>query len=775
MSFVKFLYPGMWVMRKMRFGSKLAIVFLVALVPLLFIVWQLISRTLNDVQITRAEVVGVEVVEQTTEVIRNVQAHRGQTNMVLLGNTAATGARDQTRSKLADEVNDLKRLLDDKQGMEAPPEWKELRGRLETLVKELDGKDAPQAFGFHTALVEDLTRFVYGVADKSGLLYDPDPQTYLLMEMSVSRLIPLREQIGRLRGTGAGFLSKPELTDDAIGRVNLLAGALSAWAKDVAYSQQILASAGFKNASGEAAQAAVAKFVSLSKARFKAGAPGGDSEGYFASGTQAIEAIGEYHKAVNQAMVSLLQEREKSLNRTFYLLIAGSVIATFVLVYLMLSFNISFLSDLRQVLRFMEQTASGNLRHKVLIRGDDELSDMSHAMDVMVNNISVMVASVRSNSALVANSGDALVLGNRSLSDRTEQQAANLEETSASVQELASTVKDNANAAQESDRAAQGVRTTAEQGAAGMNQAIESIEAIEASTRRMDEIVGVIDGLAFQTNILALNAAVEAARAGESGRGFAVVAAEVRSLAQRSAASAKEIRQLITTSTAQVAAGVQQIRTAGKNITAIADGVRGVAGNMSLISASSAEQSASLAEITTAIRQLDEITQQNASMVEQAVNQATALQTRASVLADAVSVFKLQQGSADEARHLVDLALDLRRSSGSRDSFIREVTAQHSGLFDRDMYVFVLDRNGQYLAFAGNQAKVGTRVQDVAGIDGNALIDSIIHQAEANPGWVEYEIANPLTGQVQTKMSYVLKVDDVYVGCGVYKSLMSSL
>jgi signal transduction histidine kinase len=157
------------------------------------------------------------------------------------------------------------------------------------------------------------------------------------------------------------------------------------------------------------------------------------------------------------------------------------------------------------------------------------------------------------------------------------------------------------------------------------------------------------------------------------------------------------------------------------------------------------------------------------------VNQATALQTRASVLADAVSVFKLQQGSADEARHLVDLALDLRRSSGSRDSFIREVTAQHSGLFDRDMYVFVLDRNGQYLAFAGNQAEVGTRVQDVAGIDGNALIESIIHQAEANPGWVEYEIANPLTGQVQTKMSYVLKVDDVYVGCGVYKSLMSSL
>jgi len=775
MSYVKFLYPGMWVMRKMRFGSKLAIVFLVAFVPLLYIVWQQISRTLSDTQVTRAEVYGVRVVEHATDLIRVLQAHRGQTNMLLLGNAAALGGRDQARGKLAEGRKQLEHLLDDKQGANAPPEWVSLRGRLDTLINDLEGKDAPQAFGLHTALVEDFTRFVYGVADKSGLLYDPDPQIYLLMDMSVSRLIPLREQIGRLRGSGAGFLSKPVLTDDATGRVTVLANVLSAWARDVAYSQNLLSGLGFKDASGDAAQSAVTTFVNLTKERFKPGAPSGNSDAYFSAGTQAIDAIGEYHKAVNHALVTHLHEREKSLKHSLYLLIVGSIIATVLLMYLILSFNLSFLSDLRQVLRFMEETASGNLRHEVRIRGVDELSDMSHAMDVMVNNISVMVASVRSNSALVANSGDVLVTGNRSLSDRTEQQAANLEETTASVQELASTVQANAQASLESDRAAQGVRATAEEGAAGMNQAIESIEAIEASTRRMDEIVGVIDGLAFQTNILALNAAVEAARAGESGRGFAVVAAEVRSLAQRSAASAKEIRQLITASTAQVAVGVLQIRGAAKNITAIADGVRSVAGNMSLISASSAEQSTSLAEITTAIRQLDQITQQNASMVEQAVNQASELQVRASVLADAVSVFKLQQGSADEARELVDRALELRQRSGGRDAFIREVTAKHSGLFDRDMYVFVLDHSGKYLAFAGNQAKVGTRVQDVAGIDGNALMQSILNQAEASPGWVEYEISNPLTGQVQTKMSYVLKVDDVYVGCGVYKSLMAKV
>jgi signal transduction histidine kinase len=195
---------------------------------------------------------------------------------------------------------------------------------------------------------------------------------------------------------------------------------------------------------------------------------------------------------------------------------------------------------------------------------------------------------------------------------------------------------------------------------------------------------------------------------------------------------------------------------------------------MSQISASSAEQSSSLSEITAAVRQLDEITQQNASMVERAVNQSTDLQERASTLSKAVEVFKLQQGTTDEARELVERAIALRQRSGSRDMFLREVTPKESALFDRDMYVFVLDSKGTYLAFAGNAAKVNTRVQDVAGIDGDALIASIIHQASQAPGWVEYAITNPATGKVQTKLSFVQQVDDVYVGCGVYKNLVAS-
>jgi methyl-accepting chemotaxis protein len=453
--------------------------------------------------------------------------------------------------------------------------------------------------------------------------------------------------------------------------------------------------------------------------------------------------------------------------------LVGGAVGLLVLLYLMLSFYFSFMADLRQVMRFMDRTASGNLRDPVLVRGRDEIAAMAESMKGMVGSLSSMVASIRSNSALVAHAGKSLATGNRELADRTEQQAANLEQTAASVEELSSTVQDNARTTQQANSQAAQVRDVADRGAQGMTQAVHSVEAIQSSAQRMNEIIGVIDGLAFQTNILALNAAVEAARAGEAGRGFAVVASEVRSLAQRSAESAKEIRQLISASSEQVGSSVAQIRAAGTNIADIVSGIRGVATSMAQISTSSAEQSSALSEITAAVRQLDEITQRNAQMVERAVTQAVNLEQRASTLSQAVEAFHLQQGTADEALALMERAMAYRQQT-SRDSFLRGLTDPQQGFFDRDMYVFALDSRGAYVAFGGNPAKVGTRVQDIPGIDGQGLLDAIVAQASHEPGWVEYDITNPATGAVQTKMSFVQQVDEVFVGCGVYKNLVLS-
>ena len=451
----------------------------------------------------------------------------------------------------------------------------------------------------------------------------------------------------------------------------------------------------------------------------------------------------------------------------------GMTLGLSLVLYLMLSCYHSLKADLLEVVQFVNQTAAGNLRVRIQPRGRDEIATMAASIQAMANSLSAMVASIRSNSALVAYAGQSLAVGNEELSQRTEQQAANLQQTSASVQELFSTVQAAVQTTQAADAEAMHVRDVAEQGAQSMSQVVQSVDGIQGNAKRMNEIIGVIDGLAFQTNILALNAAVEAARAGETGRGFAVVASEVRSLAQRSADSAKEIRQLISASGEHVSLSANQIQLAGQRNKEIVDGIREVASNMSKISSSSAAQSDSLKEVTAAVSQLDQLTQRNAQMVERAVEQSHNLKLRAATLSKSVQTFKLQQGTADEAIGLVEKALAYRKST-SRDQFITNLTAPANGFFDRDMYIFILDEHGKYLAFGGNSAKVGTRVQDIAGINGQSLLDAIAHQAQLEPGWVEYDITNPATGAIQTKMSYVTQVDGMYLGCGVYKDLVLS-
>jgi methyl-accepting chemotaxis protein len=468
--------------------------------------------------------------------------------------------------------------------------------------------------------------------------------------------------------------------------------------------------------------------------------------------------------------------------RTFLGAAAGASVLTWVSgvciglsLYLLLALHQSMAEDLLQVQQAMDKIVLGDLRIKLLVHGRDELAELAQSTQKIGFTISAMVANVRSNAAFVAHSGTSLAAANRELSERTEQQAANLEETAASVEQLSSAVQDNAQTASQANTRAGGVRDAADQGASTMSEAIASVEAIQGSAKRMDEIVSVIDGLAFQTNILALNAAVEAARAGESGRGFAVVATEVRSLAKRSADSAKEIRQLIGSSSSQVASSMQRIRAAGGNMTQIVSGIRDVATSMSHIASSGTEQSAGLIEITAAVRQLDEITQRNAQMVEQAVTQANDLEGRAGTLVESVSGFKLQQGSPEEAKALADRAMTHRQRAGSLDSFLREVTDPAQGYFDRDMYVFVFDRESRYAAFGGNQAKVGTYARDIPGVNAHAMMTAIVAQATREPGWVEYDITNPTTGRVQTKMSYMYQLtDDLFLGCGVYKNLMVS-
>ena len=448
------------------------------------------------------------------------------------------------------------------------------------------------------------------------------------------------------------------------------------------------------------------------------------------------------------------------------LLLLGAVLAGTVLLIRTIR------KPLAQAIEAANRIADGRLDVNAGTERHDEFGELAVALNRMITRVSGIVATVGGNAALVSHAGKIQYARSQELSDRTEQQAANVEQTSASISEIADAVKKNADIARQVDSKTTEVCTLAEHGAASMKTCVELVEVIQKSAGKMNEIIGVIDSLAFQTNILSLNAAVEAARAGESGRGFAVVATEVRTLAQRSAASAQEIRHLIHESGEQVTASVASMRKTELAMVSIMTGIHGVSASVSQISSESAHQSAGISEISAAMRQLDEITQNNAGMATAAVEESKQLETRAEQLSAAIGLFKLQQGSAPEAVALVNRAIEFRRSCSSRHAFLRALTDKSNRFFDRDMYVFALDDNGTYLAFGGNEKKVGTLVRDIPGIDGDDLVRSIINQCAKGSGWVEYKITNPVSGKVQLKMSYVELVDGVYLGCGVYSSLM---
>ena len=294
----------------------------------------------------------------------------------------------------------------------------------------------------------------------------------------------------------------------------------------------------------------------------------------------------------------------------------------------------------RQAVQVAEEVASGNLTVALDSTSKDELGDLQRALDRMTKRLAEVVGTVRGNAESVATASAQIAQGNQDLSQRTEEQASALQQTAASMEQLASTVQHNADNARQASQLAQGATDIAQRGGKAVERVVQTMQGIHEGSRRIADIIGTIDGIAFQTNILALNAAVEAARAGEQGRGFAVVAGEVRSLAHRASDAAREIKSLISASVEQVECGNALASEAGGTMQDVVNAIRSVSDIVGEISSASAEQSGGVAQIGQAVSQMDQVTQQNAALVEQSAAAADCLKVQAAQLVETVAVFR---------------------------------------------------------------------------------------------------------------------------------------
>ncbi|RAT13055.1 methyl-accepting chemotaxis protein [Lonsdalea quercina] len=375
----------------------------------------------------------------------------------------------------------------------------------------------------------------------------------------------------------------------------------------------------------------------------------GDTEGATVEFNTHLDVIqSQYRSAVaslidhqDDAMTNTMHKMESAYNFTRWLLL-GILAACVVLVAVIARvLTGSITSPIRQALDLAESVAKGDLTSEVPSSGKDEMGQLLRSLEHMNVSLSQIVGQVRDGAESISSAASQIAAGNQDLSARTEEQASSLEQTASSMEELTSTITNTAENTRHATSIADQASTAAKQSSDVMLSVTHKMRGIRDSSQRMAEIIGVIDGIAFQTNILALNAAVEAARAGEQGRGFAVVAGEVRSLAQRSATAAKEIKELIDDSVSKIQEGMQLVDSAEDNMSSLTTHVQDVNDIISEISQASGEQSDGINQINIAVGQIDSTTQQNAALVEESASAALSWQSQATMLTDAVSTFKL--------------------------------------------------------------------------------------------------------------------------------------
>jgi methyl-accepting chemotaxis protein len=641
------LAPAAKLMQRLPLLPKFLLVALAFLSPLLLVTLLLNHELHGAIERTQQQRAGAHYVRLLQKLVHLGQQHRALRHMYLTGNRNAHEKAQQTQAELNKRMAELDAAAKSAADHGMAAGWSAVMQSWTDLQNSLSNTSAKESYAGHTALIEQIGKLYRTVAEKSHLSFDSQADSYHLMFAFVYSYPGIAEGLAEIAGRGAAYIDTGllEANEDV-----MLNSAVMVARRDLARMPAQLDAVTRENPwmrprldTQLAAVAGALGFLDRAQNEVLTSFNQTSGNQFFDAGDESIAALYASANASAALLEEVLLERIERHSQRRNLMFLAVLAALSVAAYLLAGFYASFSHEVKKLEKAVERAAAGDLANRLSSAANDEIGRLANALGVMNEGLSQLVAGVREGSESITHASHAISHGNAGLAAHIELQAASLQQTVISMEELTTAVKQNADHARQANQLVVSAAAVAAKGGEAVGQVVTTMGSIKESSRKIIDIIGVIDGLAFQTNLLALNAAVEAARAGEQGRGFVAVAVEVRALSQRSAVAAKEIKSLIENSVTEVNTGSKLVDSAGTTMREIVASVQEVARIMSEISAASAEQTAGIEQISEAVNQIDAISRQNAVLVEQASTSAEFLGDQAHKLSQAVAVFRLSE------------------------------------------------------------------------------------------------------------------------------------
>ncbi|MBR7800798.1 methyl-accepting chemotaxis protein [Undibacterium fentianense] len=638
--------PGKLIMRSLRMPAKFSIIVVTLLIPLMMLLYLYVNKANADIDFAENEATGVHFHKRVNPLMDAVLFHRGQALLRLLeiedkaltneaANAVEKGFAAMEKALAEADPYQLKPVL-----AKAKEAWMDAERSTYAETAQITAK--------YSKINEALLELRRQISELSSLALDPDVDSYYLMAASTEKLPEVTANLAPLRGLVAYVAAKPDKADSTRTRI---AAFMALIRRDVTDAKDALSRVSKVNgrALKDVDQTVFDRadaYLNLIQTTIMGPEVSGQAKAIYSAGSEVILANEALTEKTLKALGNALELRIQTLRNYRNLMLIGVIIALSIAMYALYTFYLTSMSGFKSMSKRVNMLGEGDLTTSNAAIGQDEISESINIFRTSVQALSRIVAGVRESAESISLATTEIAAGNNDLAERGAKIAGTVQHTAENMESLAAKVSHNLDNAKQADQLASSAFQVATKGGAIVSQAVETMEKITISSRKIGEITEVINGIAFQTNILALNAAVEAARAGEQGRGFAVVASEVRSLAQRSASAAKEIGDLIRDSIQDIESGARYVNDAGTTMKEIVNSVQNVTAIMDEITRESNEQSHEINEMAEAVREVDSSTQQNAAMVEEISAAVMSLEERANFLAESVKTFKIDAARA---------------------------------------------------------------------------------------------------------------------------------